>query len=285
MKRPSFLLLHDLVPLFGNHFDAWGVTFCITTICLAMHNALTPDHVILTLAITLTAWLAFAVNDYWDAPFDLQDGAKAQRNFFALRSIARPIIAVGGILVVGLVGLVLWPFGPVGIGGLGVCVFGIWAYSAPPLRLKSRPGFDLLTHAAFVQTGPYLAPLLLIRAVWRPVDVVLLILLFISSLSAQLEQQARDFALDSQMDTNFATRLGLAWTTRLLRLLSATLGVILLGGLIAGIFPLVLLPLPAAALPAVLHRFIRRERPRSERLVKSSVLLAVLYALVLWIVL
>jgi 4-hydroxybenzoate polyprenyltransferase len=35
-----------------------------------------------------------------------------------------------------------------------VSCFIAWAYSAPPLRLKMRPGFDLLTHAMFVQTFP-----------------------------------------------------------------------------------------------------------------------------------
>jgi hypothetical protein len=71
-----------------------------------------------------------------------------------------------------------------------------WAYSAPPLRLKMRPGLDLLTHALFVQTFPYVVSLVLIRARWGLLDWVLLAILFLASLTAQLEQQARDFVVD-----------------------------------------------------------------------------------------
>src|SRR5579859_5729371 len=94
----------DLGRLFGNHFDAWGITFCITTLCLALHGALTRNNLVLTVAITLTAWLAFATNDYWDAPFDRAEATKAGRNFFAHHPISRRLAVVVGVLAILIVG-------------------------------------------------------------------------------------------------------------------------------------------------------------------------------------
>ena len=281
--RPRFATLtSDLAHLFGNHGDAWGVTLCIVTLCLALHAALTPAHLRLAIALTVIAWLAFALNDYWDSSYDARDAAKARGNFFVVHATPRPVAFAVAAGLVAILGLELLPFGALGLAGLAICIVGMWAYSAPPLHFKRRPGLDLLTHAAFVQTGPYLTTLLLIRARWTVTDLALLAIFVLSSAAAQLEQQLRDFEVDSQTDLNSTIRIGQARAVLLLRSITAVVGAIILVGLVAGIFPAFTLPFAAIAMPAVLHRFLRRQTPRSERLIVLSVLVAAGYATVLW---
>ena len=44
----------------------------------------------------------------------------------------------------------------------------MWTYSGRPFRLKSRPGLDLLTHALFVESYPYMVTLLLLGVTLDP---------------------------------------------------------------------------------------------------------------------
>ena len=54
------------------------------------------------------------------------------------------------------------------------------------MRLKSRPGLDLVTHGFFVLTFPYLMALLLVELSWTRLDWLLLGLVFLASVSGQL---------------------------------------------------------------------------------------------------
>jgi chlorophyll synthase len=145
-------------------------------------------------------------------------------------------------------------FGLDGVLLFAVCVFVIWAYSAPPLRLKSRPGLDLLTHALFVQTFAYLMCLLLIGARWTALDAMLLGVNFLASLSGQLSQQIRDFDLDVRTEANFSTRVGLEAAMVCRRAATGVLVALVIAGLIAGIVPLLLVPIALTFAPATLHR-------------------------------
>jgi hypothetical protein len=160
----------------------------------------------------------------------------------------------------------------------------MWSYSAPPLRFKSRPGLDLILHTLFVQTFPYYATLYVLDLPWLPVDYVLLATFFLASLTAQLEQQVRDYELDRQTDTNFTIQVGLPITTLLLRFVTLLLMLNFLVNVLLGNIPTYLVPFAFIAMPILTHRFIRkRQQPRSEMLVRLTLLATLLYATIVWI--
>jgi 4-hydroxybenzoate polyprenyltransferase len=264
--------------LISNHMDAWQVALVIATLPLLIHGAIRRETAVLALAIGVGYWFAFALNDYFDAPFDRLDEQKAQRNFFVQQPTPRWLVAVFSVVLLAVVAAAFAPFGPLGWLLWLVSCLVAWAYSAPPLRLKMRPGLDLLTHALFVQTFPYVMSMVLIRASWGLLDWVLLAILGLASLTAQLEQQARDFVVDGLAGGTFTTWLGQGRVVRGLRGITAVCLLIALVFVLSGTIPWFLLPFGLIGLPALLHRFWRSaETPRSERLVLLSTTAGFLY--------
>lgn len=265
--------------LFLNHVDAWQVALVIATLALLIHDAVKWQTVILLAAITAGYWLAFAVNDFYDASCDAADEAKARANFFAQAGhfSAKRI----GLVFSGVTCFLLFAFarfGWRGIAVLALCYLIMWAYSAPPLRLRNRPGWDLLVHALFVQTFPYLICLFLVGATWTSLDTTIVAIVFLASLTAQLEQQVRDYEVDRKTGRNFATQTGIKETIVLLKIATAACMLVALAGVLVGAIPLFMLPFGLIGLPALLHRFVRRpDQPRSERLVAISTTTALLY--------
>lgn len=130
----------------------------------------------------------------------------------------------------------------------------MWVYSAPPFRLKYRPVWDLLSHMLFVESYPYLVFMLLLGLPWLAVDKLMYGLLILASLSAQLEQQLRDYEVDKANGNSFTVAVGRPAANAMLRLI--TVGIV--GGLIAGFvtdtLPLFMLPLALLATPILWHR-------------------------------
>ncbi|NDJ61118.1 MAG: UbiA family prenyltransferase [Chloroflexi bacterium] len=273
----------SLVKLFGNHVDAWGLTFTIGSLALVLHQRFTADAIALVVAITICYWLGFAVNDYFDAPFDAHDARKATHNFFVTYPIAQRWFVAAVLLIAAPTFTLFAYFGAAGVVIFGVGLFVLWAYSAPPLRFKSRPGLDLATHAVFVQTFPYFVCLYLLQLPWTPLDWLLLSLFLLGSLSAQLEQQARDYELDCRFDRTFTTRFGLGTTAALLRATTIILIVNVAWHLLSGVIPDVLVPFGLICIPLVGHRLIRDIRePRSEKLIRLTLIAVLAYASVIW---
>lgn len=276
----AFLCLHRL--------DAWGVSFIVAALALVQHRALTWQTGLLLAAITVHYWLGYWLNDYHDASRDRGDDLKARQNFFVRRPLGRrPVAAVAGLLF-GLSALVFASFGWRGVVVALLNLLVIWAYSAPPLRLKSRPGLDLLAHAIFVQSWPYWICLWLIRASLQPTDAALLSICFLASLAGQLYQQVRDFDLDSATDTNFATRVGVGTALRALKACSLALLLLSIVALASGVLPWPLLPLGLLGLPKIVRHIVRRgraaQRTYSPRLMYASMGLALAYTcgLLIW---
>lgn len=253
----QFMWLAGAGRLFLNHIDAWSVTGFIGAVALIAHNTLTFASGLLLLSLVVGYWQAFVLNDYFDAPFDRVAAQKARYNFFVhhpqrireLVVILLPLnlVAAWGFLQYGWRGLLL----------LLICLTVMWAYSAPPLRIKSRPGLDLLVHGLFVETFPYWTCLYLMRVVWQPFDYAILTLLFLASLTAQLEQQVRDFDVDRYHERTFTTVVGRRRAFLLLQLCTA----LLIGGgltaILTGAIPMRFAPLGLIGLPVFLHRFLR----------------------------
>jgi 4-hydroxybenzoate polyprenyltransferase len=262
--------------LFLNHLDAWAVAFMFSTVALVIHQAVSWQTVGLLAAVALGYWLAFALNDYYDAPLDRLDPTKRKGNFFAQGEE----MAIGRwrwiiLILIGVMLLIFAQFGWRGIGLYALCLFIMWAYSAPPLRCKGRPLLDVLIHACFVETFPYLLMLLLIRADWSLLDAVILSQALLGSLTAQLGQQIRDYELDRQFERNFTVVVGVTWARRLQVGFTAVLILITFLGISANIFPLYLFPFGLILTPAILHRLRPFRKPR--RVVVISVATGLLY--------
>ena len=247
-----------LIKLLFNHMDAWTVAFVIAALSIALHDALNMQTGLFLLAVIVGYWLAFALNDYCDAPFDAQDDEKAKGNYFTyLTHIPRIRINILFVTVITLLFFCFAQFGLRGILLFATCVFIMWAYSARPLRLKNRPGYDLFVHAFFVETFPYFMGLVLSNAVWNRLDFAILSILFLSSLSTQMWQQVRDFEVDSMSETNFATHIGRDKAVAYLRVVTAVLLIVCISFIFSGTIPLLVVPLGLLALPATLHRLTR----------------------------
>lgn len=268
-----------VLKLISNHMDAWQVALVIASLPLLIHGAIRWETAVLALAIGVGYWFAFALNDYFDAPFDALDQQKAARNFFVHVSVPGWVVVLFSIFLLVGVLIAYTQFGLLGWLFWGISCFVAWAYSAPPLRLKMRPGLDIIIHALFVQTFPYLICMILVQVSWGLLDWVLLAILSLASLTAQLEQQVRDFVVDLQAGGTFTTWLGRQQVVRGLRWATAVCLLIALVSVLNGTIPWFLLPFGLIGLPALLHRFWRQpETPRSERLVLLSTTAGFLYA-------
>jgi chlorophyll synthase len=277
------MMIRHLPKLVLNHADAWGVASMISAAAVGLHGAWSPRAVTLIAAVAAATLLGFALNDYADAAHDALDPRKQRRNFFVAVRISRRVFVRCAALI-GMVAPVM-AYAAFGWRGVAVLMMGgwaAWAYSAPPLRLKSRPFFDLITHAAFVQTFPYTATLYLLGLSVTPTDRALLACFVLASLGAQLEQQARDYASDKQSDRNFTTVYGLATTTTLLRVVTLALMGVALFGAAGGAIPSTLIPFGGIMLPIAAHRLMRRaDQPRSEWLIRAGLAAAIVYSIVM----
>lgn len=277
--KPSPLIL------ITNHMDAWGVTFTIVSVFIFLHQTVNRDTIILLIGLTLAYWFGFAVNDYFDADIDVESPDKVKRNFFIHYPVSKTVFFLFlGIVIMLATGIGFYQFGVTGILSAIVALFIVWGYSSPPLRLKSRPGLDLLTHALFVQTFPYLICLILADVPVIAVDYVMLAFFFFSSLSAQLEQQIRDYEIDKLSDSNFTVQFGKSVSGGLLTIFTIVPIAILTVGFLSGILPVFMLPLVGAGVPLAFHRFLRGQNaPRSEKLIRVIMVIVLIYVTMLWI--
>jgi len=275
--------IHALPRLLLNHADAWGLTLLIGAVFLVLHPPISAQGLLLVASLGICYWWGFALNDYFDAPHDAEEPKKALRNFFVQVQLSRGRVWLVTALILLPVLLIFAQFGWYGWLVFGVGVSAMVGYSAPPFRLKSRPGFDLLTHMFFVQTFPYFTCLALLPINPQPIDPVLLSFFLLGSLGAQLEQQIRDYEVDSRTDSNFTTRFGLCITIRLLRLVTGLLILVVSGSILLGWIPLWMVPFALLASPVMLHRFLREgTAPRSEWLIRFALAACILYAIILW---
>ena len=133
-------------PHLTNHMDAWGATLGITLSATLLHQAFNLESLYLIVSITIGYWLAFAINDYFDAPYDAADPQKAAGNFFVQQpdQQSKPAspssffisIFIGPAFLSsrGWRGLYWWSRSPFLLCG---------AIQCHPLRFKTRPGLDL----------------------------------------------------------------------------------------------------------------------------------------------
>ena len=159
----------------------------------------------------------FAINNYHDIDTDKENPRRATLNAMASGKISKHT----GMLVILLfiiIPLVLSLFYKLEVFVFcAALVLWMWAYSAPPLRLKSRPGLDILWHfiafLALVLWGSYLAG-----------SVSLMSMLVAVSFGffgcfAQIDNHIHDYPFDKASGSNtFAVWIGLHKATIALKL-------------------------------------------------------------------
>lgn len=139
----------------------WTASFVMAEIgfVLATHRivprgpeALTMLHVFAVTGPLL--WLAvLAVNDAFDLATDRVNPRKAASPLVAGRVSRRAALRIA-VAAAALTVLAAVPLGALFTVGTALVVLLGWAYSAPPMRLKARPGADLLSNAVIGVLGP-----------------------------------------------------------------------------------------------------------------------------------
>lgn len=273
------LSLSNRLSLMTNHMDAWITTFGISVGVLVIHRAFSLSALLLLFSLTAGYWLAFAINDYFDADIDQKDSKKRVRNFFSQNRLTPLQAMIGFALAALIIAPGFLQFGWRGFWVALLSVVVMWAYSAPPFRIKTRPGLDLLIHACFVETFPYAMILFLLALPAGRLDYVLIGLGLFASTTAQLEQQIRDVELDRlEKGRTFTLWVGESNALILLKALTALMIVYGFYFFFEGTIPLIVLPIGLFALPAVLLRFVRRpNEPRPERLIRTLIIGVLIY--------
>ncbi|GID70369.1 hypothetical protein Acy02nite_82500 [Actinoplanes cyaneus] len=155
-----------------------------------------------------------AQNDLNDLPSDRENPRKANAPLVtgALPAARLRVWYRGMALAAAGVALLVGPLFMLGVGG--VLLLG-WAYSVPPLRLKTRPGWDVAVNALVVGLVSPAAGWSITRAPWDfPWWFGLIGVLFAAAL--YLPTTVTDLTADSRVgDTTFAVRFGARFAYRL----------------------------------------------------------------------
>ena len=278
-------LLRDVTRWLLHRGDAWAVTLVICLLAQVLHDEVTGWGVALSLAVAAMYLFGYAVNDYFDADDDADDPAKVGLNVFVDHPVSKRAFMVGVLVTIAAVVAVMARWGLRGLGAFALYFVVMWSYSSPPFRFKHVPGLDLAMHAAFALTYPYAVCLWLLDLDVGARDVLILVLLFLFSLSGQLEQQLRDLEADALTGRTFATAVGRRVATSVLRMSMVGVVVVAVVALVAVDIPWGVLPAVILTLPTIAFRLgVWRVESRPAVLVRALVVGALVYgvAVVSW---
>ena len=79
-----------------------------------------------------------------------------------------------------------------------LAVFLVFLYSVPPVRLKSRPFLDLLSHGFFAGILIFLFPLFAFSPAINSLDKLLVVPIFILSITAEMRNHLNDYEIDKK---------------------------------------------------------------------------------------
>jgi chlorophyll synthase len=160
---------------------------------------------------------ALLINDAYDVPGDMVNPRKADAPLVLGHISAR--WATGAAYLIGLaalaVSLFVSPWLTLVTGGLLV---GAWAYSVPPLRLKTRPGADVVSNALGVGVLPLLGGWCIVRSLEDFPWVMLLLGLLVAT-ALYVPTTLVDYDADREVGY---TTIATTWGPRLTYWLGAT---------------------------------------------------------------
>ena len=150
----------------------------------------------------------FAINNYYDIDTDKENPRRANLNAMASGKITKHTGMMLNLIFI-VVPLVLSLFYTTAVFVFcAVIILWMWIYSAPPLRLKGRPGLDILWHfiafLALVLWGSYLAGNVSL------ITILVAVSLGIFGCFAQIDNHIHDYPFDKASGSKtFAVWIGI----------------------------------------------------------------------------
>ncbi len=171
-------------------------------------DMLTSSELYLSIIVVFAAQIfLFAGNDYFDRHVDALDEKKCLRNSMCNgnvsgREVGVLLVATAAISLAAAMLLNIQAF-------IFTCftLFVFYFYTSKPLRFKSKVGLDVLSHAALINTFPYLFCIIATWDIYHE-TMFLLAVLVIRSAMAQLLQEIRDYEVDKRVETNTVVVIG-----------------------------------------------------------------------------
>lgn len=200
----------------------WRGYFLITTLGFVISKGfLFPIRDIIifyTLSFLLLAF-GFSINDCFDTKEDRLD--KDKKNPIALKKISLRnglifsiLLAVLGLALSTVFGMKVFLF----------CLMSIligFFYSSPPLRMKSRPWFDLVSHGLFAGALLFLIPVLIFSKELTKFHCLIALSIFYFSVILELRNHIEDYEIDKEAGLNTTVVfLGREKSEKLLRYLA-----------------------------------------------------------------
>ncbi len=200
----------------------WRGYFLITTLGFVISKGfLFPIRDIIifyTLSFFLLAF-GFSINDCFDTKEDRLD--KDKKNPIALKKISLRnglifsiLLAVLGLALSTVFGMKVFLF----------CLMSIligFFYSSPPLRMKSRPWFDLISHGLFAGALLFLIPVLIFSKELTKFHFLIALSIFYFSVILELRNHIEDYEIDKEAGLNTTVVfLGREKSEKLLRFLA-----------------------------------------------------------------
>ena len=169
------------------------------------------------LIVFLFLGFGFSINDCFDQKEDSFDPTK--KNPIVLKKISFKRALFFSISLI-ILGLILTSFFGLKIFFLSLLAVSIpLFYSAPPLRLKSRPIFDLISHGLFYPLI-FISPFLVFKTEIKPIYFLISLSLFYFSIISELRNQWEEFEADKKAGLkNTFNVLGFKGSEKLLRFL------------------------------------------------------------------
>jgi len=179
-----------------------------------------PEDIILFfIMISLYLGFAFSINDCFDTKEDKLDRQKknlivSQKISFRTALTFSIFLAVLGLALSAFFGLKVFLF-------CLITILFAFLYSAPPLRMKSRPLLDLVSHGLFAGALIFLIPLLIFSKDLTLFHYLIAISIFYFSIILELRNHVEDYETDKKAGLKTTVcSLGLERSEQLLRYLA-----------------------------------------------------------------
>jgi 4-hydroxybenzoate polyprenyltransferase len=179
--------------------EYYANNLCLTMLGTILNPKLGPmDMLALFTANILVTMFAFAINDIEDAEDDAKDPAKVKRNPISAKILSKPLAYLFTFIIGALSIVLLLPYGSYSvILGIASLVIG-FLYSYKPVRLKSMPILDLVSHGLFLGTLELLVVLTAHNVIPGPISLLLVASIFALSVSGDLYNEIRDYEVDRE---------------------------------------------------------------------------------------
>jgi 4-hydroxybenzoate polyprenyltransferase len=189
-----------------NWFVISFLGFLLGITSLNITNYMIP-FIFFVISTFLILAFTFAVNNYYDINTDKENPRRAHLNAMASGAISKQTGMMLNLIFI-IIPLVLSLFITCEVFVFcSFLIFWMWIYSAPPLRLKGRPGVDILWHfiafLALILWGSYLAGSLSLITILVGVSFGMF------GCFAQIDNHIHDYPFDKASGSNtFAVWIG-----------------------------------------------------------------------------